>query len=83
MKRERETETRDERKDDFVEKCLKPEKPPDELAQNVAKKIPFGRIIPHFSSNVQNLTVFSIVYMIRIRFFGPRELIKRFFSPGQ
>ena len=26
-----------------------------------------------FSSKVQNLTVFSIIYMIRIRFFGPRE----------
>ena len=25
----------------------------------------------HFSSKVQNLTVFSITYMIRIRFLGP------------
>ena len=37
----------------------------------------------HFSSKVQNLTVFSIVYMIRIRFFGPRELIQRYFSAAQ
>ena len=27
-----------------------------------------------FSAKVENLTVFSIIYMIRIRFFGPREL---------
>ena len=40
-----------------VDRCLKPESPQDELAQNVSKKIPFGRII---CSNVQNLTrVFS------------------------
>ena len=32
-----------------------------------------------FSSKVQNLTVFSIIYMIRIRFFGPRELIQKNF----
>ena len=34
-----------------------------------------------FSSKVQNLTVFSIMYMIRIRFFGPGELIQFFFWP--
>ena len=33
----------------------------------------------HFSSKVQNLTVFSIIYMIRIRFFGPGELNQRTF----
>ena len=36
-------------------------------------KIPFRRIVPLFSSKVQNLTVFfffSIIYMIQIRFFG-------------
>ena len=32
-------EGRDERRDDFVGKCLKPKKPPDELAQHVSKKI--------------------------------------------
>ena len=32
----------------------------------------------HFSSKVQNLTMFSIIYMIRIRirFFGPGDLIQ-------
>ena len=43
------------------------------------KQIPFGRIIPPFFSKVQNLTVFSIVYMIRIRFFGPGEQIQKHF----
>ena len=27
--------------------------------------------------------MFSIIYMIRIRFFGPRELIQRYFSAAQ
>ena len=36
----------------------------------------------HFFSKVQNMIVFSIIYMIRIRFFGPRELIKKTFSGG-
>ena len=30
-----------------------------------------------FRSKVQNITVFSIIYMIRIRFFGPGDLIHR------
>ena len=47
------------------------------------KKKPFGRIIPPFSSKVQNLTVFSIIYMIRIRFFVPGELIQNGFSAAQ
>ena len=37
------------------------------------KKIPVGRIILIFSAKVQNLAVFSFIYMIRIRFFGPGE----------
>ena len=36
-----------------------------------------------FPSKVQNRTVFSIIYMIRIRFFGPRELIQSFFRTAQ
>ena len=47
------------------------------------KKIPVGRIIPSFSAKVQNLTVFSFIYMIRIRFFGPGELIKKGFRAAQ
>ena len=61
----------------------RPSNPPDESAQNVSKKIPVGRIIPpFFSSKVQNLTVFSIIYMIRIRFSG-RELIQNGFRAAR
>ena len=35
------------------------------------KKSLSDELFLHFSSNVQNLTVFSSIYMIRIRFFGP------------
>ena len=37
----------------------------------------------HFSSKVQNLTVLSIIYMIRIRFFGLGELNQKGFSAAQ
>ena len=38
-----------ERKDDFFKKKIsRPSNPPDESAQHVSKKIPFGRIIPPF-----------------------------------
>ena len=70
----------------FSKNVSRPSNPPDELAQNVSKKkkIPFGRIIPpFFSEKVQNLTVFSVIYMIRIRFFGPGELIQNYFSGAQ
>ena len=44
------------------------------------KKNPFGRIIFLICpSKVQNLAVFSIIYIIRIRFFGPRELFQKGF----
>ena len=36
-----------------------------------------------FSAKVQNLTVFSFIYMIRIRFFGPGELIQNGFRAAQ
>ena len=49
--------------------------PPAELAQNVSKKNPrrtnYSSIFP---SKVQNLTVFSFIYMIRIRFFWARGI---------
>ena len=54
--------------------------PPDELAQNVSKKNPFRTNYSSiFSAKVQNLAVFSFIYMIRIRFFGPQELIQKYF----
>ena len=44
------------------------------------KKKTLRTIFHSVPSNVQNLTVFSTIYMIRIRFFGPWELIQRRFS---
>ena len=68
----------------FVKNVSEPSNPPDELAQNVSKKnhrrTNCSSIFP---SKVQNLTVFSIIYMIRIRFFGPGELIQNGFSAAQ
>ena len=64
----------------FLKNVSEHPNPPDELAQNVSKKIFFGRIIPHFSSKVQNLTVFSIVYMIRIRFFRTENISEEVFD---
>ena len=55
----------------FSENVSGPSNPPDELAHNVSKKnsrrTNYSSI---FCSKVQNLTVFSIIYMIRIRFSG-------------
>ena len=51
--------------------------------QNVSKKSLSDELFLHFSSEVQNLTVFSIIYIIRIRFFGPGELIQNIFSSAQ
>ena len=47
----------------FEKNVSRPSNPSDELAQNVSKKIPFGRIIPPFSAKVQNLTVFFFIYL--------------------
>ena len=69
----------------FKKNVSRPSNPPDELAQNVSKKKnPFRMNYSSiFSAKVQNLTVFSIIYMIRIRFFGPGELIQNYFSGAQ
>ena len=68
----------------FAKSVSEPSNPPDELAQNVSKKNPFRTNYSSiFSAKVQNLAVFSILYMIRIRFFGPRELIQNYFSGAQ
>ena len=48
------------------------------------KKSLSDELFLHFyPSKVQNLTVFSINYMIRIRFFGPAELIQKYFRAAQ
>ena len=55
----------------FLRNVSEPSNPPDELAENVSKKkSPSDELFLHFSVNVQNLAVFSFIYMIRIRFFG-------------
>ena len=76
---------KDERKEDFVlvKNVSEPSNPPDELAQNVSKKIRFGRIIPPFFFESSESDRFPIVYMIRIRFFGSGELIQNYFSDAQ
>ena len=66
----------------FQIKCCKTLKPARWISQNVSKKIPFGRI-RLFSLKVQNLTVFSFIYMIRIRFFGSGELNQSGLGPAQ
>ena len=64
----------------FKKNVSRPSNPPDELAQNVSKKNPFRTNYSSiFSAKVQNLAVFSFIYMIRIRFFGPQELIQKYF----
>ena len=68
----------------FKKNVSEPSNPPAELAQNVSKKNPFRTNYSSiFSEKVQNLTVFSIIYMIRIRFFGPGELIQNYFRRAQ
>ena len=60
-----------------------PSNPPDELAQHVSKRIPFGRIIPPFFFESSESDRFAIIYMIRIRFFGSGELIQRTFRAAR
>ena len=65
----------------FVQNVSRPSNPPDELAHNVSKKNPFRTNYSSiFCWKVQNLAVFSIIYMVRIRFFLPGELNQRTFS---
>ena len=84
--KEKNEEKREEGKDDFFfeKNVSEPSNPPDELTQNVSKKkSPSDELFLHFSAKVQNLTVFSFIYMIRIRFFGPGELIQNGFRAAQ
>ena len=71
---ERENEKREMKKGEksffFPKHVSGPSKPPDELAQNVSNKSLSDELFLHFSSEVRNLTVFSIIYMIRIHFSG-------------
>ena len=65
---------RDERKDDFLQNVSEPSNPPDELAQHVSKQ-------NHRRTNLSSIFCkssesgrISIIYVIPIRFYGPREL---------
>ena len=69
----------------FLRNVSEPPNPPDELiSPKCFEKNISDELFLHFSSKFQNLTVFhSIIYMIRIRFFGPGELIQRTFLAAQ
>ena len=68
----------------FYEKCFKTLKPARWISpKRFEKKITVGRIFLCFNAKVQNLNVFWIIYMIRIRFFGPRELIQKYFRAAR
>ena len=83
-KREEARQEKGQDEDDFFfKKCFKTPNAPDELAQNVSKKSLSDENVLVFPSKVQNLTVFSIIYMIRIRFFGRGELIQNGFSAAR
>ena len=71
MKRDRdEKRWREKRwKNFFLKNVWEPSNPPDELAQHVSKKSLSDELFLICPSKVQNLAVFSINYMIRIRFF--------------
>ena len=69
---------KDERKEDFfVKNVSEPSNPPDELiTPKCFEKIPFGRIILSFFFEGSESDRFSIICVIRIRFFGSGELIR-------
>ena len=70
--------------DFFFEKCLRTLQPATWISPKCFRtKSLSDELFLHFSSKVQNLTVFSIIYMIRIRFFGPGEFIQNGFSDEQ
>ena len=62
----------------LMENVSNQKSPLDELAQ-MFRKNPSDELFLDFPSKIQNLTVFLIVYMIRIRLFGPRELFQKEF----
>ena len=66
----------------FPQKCLRTLKPDRWISPKCFEKIPFGRLIPPFFCKSSESDRFSTIYMIRIRFFGPEELIQSGFSGG-
>ena len=64
----------------FPQNVSEPSNPPDELAQMFRKKSLSDELFLHFFCKSSESGRFSIIYMIRIRFFGPRELNQNGFS---
>ena len=81
-KRTKEQDRKKEKQRKKLKKITKPKNPPDELSHHDSKKKKHRQteLFGNFSSKVQNLTLFSINSMIRIRFSGSRELIWKAFS---
>ena len=67
----------------FKKKCLRTPKSARWIRPTCPPKISFGRIILLVLLKVQNLTVFSIIYMIKIRFFGLGDLFQKGFRVAQ
>ena len=68
----------------FSKKCFKTLKPARWISSTCFEKDSLSdELFLLFSAKVQNLAVFWIIYMIRIRFFGPRELNQKGFSGAQ
>ena len=62
----------------FLKNVSGPSNPPDELAQNVSKKIPVGRIIPpFFLQKFRIWPFFNYLHESNSIFWAPRELIQK------
>ena len=70
-----------------MKRCFKTLKPARCISPKCFEKkparSPSDELFLHFSAKVQNLAVFSFIYMIRIRFFGPGELIQKYFRAAR
>ena len=68
----------------FVNNVSRPSNPPDELAKNVSKKIPFGRIVPpFFLRKFRILPCFQLFTLFEFDFSGRGELNQKGFSGAQ
>ena len=90
MKKKREEERENERQNEerlrwkfFWTNVSRPSNPPDELAQHVSKKSLSDELFLHFFCKSSESGRLSLIYMIRIRFFGPRDLILNYFRAAQ
>ena len=72
-------EVKEEMKEEMIllENVSNQQNPPDEFAQNVSKKFPSDEF---FVRKFRILPVFSIIYMIRIRFSAPGNKFRMHFG---